>query len=1400
MRSIALLVDDKEIKRQLKHQLSETYLLMRGRSTAHIPKRSFDLAIVDRSALERLQPQLVERKLGTAPILLPILLIASTEDLGSPSIQSLKTSFDEVLLQPIDARELVIRLQGLFAARERSLLVERSYHALSLTSLAGVVILQGKRVAFANRALADMVGLSLEEFQKLSPQQVRRLVHPDDRRATFRKMLEVYRGHYQQFHTEFRYRRTDGASRWVEMLASRIEYHGSPALQATAIDITDRKRAVKELQKREAVLLQSQKRIQSLYDSMMEGLALHELVYDSEGSVCNYRILDVNPEFEKLLHLTRSEVIGRLATDVYDMEKAPFLDVYAKVARSGGTHQFEAYVEPMGKQFQISVFSPGENQFATTFTDITMRKQMEEALRHSETRYRLLAETTPDLIVMHDTGGKISYVNKACVDLLGYQQAELIGKETSAIIPSDHLEGVAERKQRRLSGEVETLEYEIELIGKNGENVPVDVRSTPIIQEGEVKGILVVARDITERKQSEEALMQSEELYRSLSETTPDIIILQDNVGRIVYINKAGLQFAGYRLDEVINKPVLSFVPESYHQAILEMRQKRMKGDSRPYQFDMELITKSGQRIPLDCRTTPIVKNDIMPHILIVARDITERRIADQALRRSQDLLNKSQAIAQVGSWELDLATNRLIWSDEVYRLFGVTPGEFDATYDSFIASVHPDDQEKVGQTFAQSLEEGGNPYEIEHRIIRRDTGEVRIVLEKCDHIKDKEGKVIRSIGMVQDITERKRAQQALINSERKFREVVAQATDGIMLADREGRIIEWNNRLAEITGMAKGDVIGQPIWQIQDAMAFEEEGSAQIQINREQAVRDLLQSPETKYYGMMFERKIKHINGTVRFVETALYPIRSGNNETMIVSVVRDITERKMAEQERNRLTEHIREQAAEMEQILETVPAGVVLLDAQGVIQQANPVAAEDLMMLAKARVGDRLTRLGNRPLVEILSPPPTGLWHEIGNRNKVYEVIARPMEEGSEDGYWVLVINDVTRDREIRKQLQQQGQLAAVGQLAAGIAHDFNNIIAIIGLYAELGLSAPDLDQKIADRFEMIEQQADRAAQLTQQIMDFSRSSVLQRQPMDLCEFFEEFGQLIQQTLPPAIEIEMFNEADRCSVNADPTRLQQALLNLVLNARDAMRSQGGGTIQLSMARLDLTESVQCITCGQITSGDWLRIQVKDTGSGIEPDVLTHIFEPFFTTKDVGQGTGLGLAQVYGIVKQHDGHINVESTLGEGTTFSIFLPISNLDPVVLESYEGMGRVFGRGEKILVVEDSPVLRSALIETLQLLNYQVVEAENGKEALERLDTYPDIDLVLSDLVMPVMSGQAMFREIQKREYSIPIIMLSGHPMESEMARLKLEGLAGWLLKPPTTDHLAHLVAAVLKGE
>jgi signal transduction histidine kinase/DNA-binding response OmpR family regulator len=556
------------------------------------------------------------------------------------------------------------------------------------------------------------------------------------------------------------------------------------------------------------------------------------------------------------------------------------------------------------------------------------------------------------------------------------------------------------------------------------------------------------------------------------------------------------------------------------------------------------------------------------------------------------------------------------------------------------------------------------------------------------------------------------------------------------------------------------------------------------------------------------------------------------------------EVEERKRAERERARLLVQVQEQAQRMQQIMDTVPEGVLLLDRNDQIVLTNPIAEENLSVLSEVQVGDVLTHLGNYPLTELLSPPSKELWHEITTDSpspQVFEVIARPVKETTETspvpGGWVLVIRDVTKERETERRIQQQERLAAVGQLAAGIAHDFNNIMASIVLYAQMTARMEELPDRVRQRMVTINQQAVHATKLIQQILDFSRRAIIERHPLDLAPFLREQIQLLRRTLPENIEIKMTHKPDEVDsmliVNADLTRMQQAIMNLALNARDAMPEGGELHIGLERIRIAAGEAAplpEMETAGTAI-GEWIQITVRDTGMGIPPDVLPHIFEPFFTTR-APLGSGLGLAQVHGIVRQHEGYIDVKTQLvaehgqPRGTTFTIYLPtlkthIPESLTIALDQAQTplpkktLALPKGQGETILVVEDDTKTRRVLAESLELINYQVIEAGNGREALTILEQLGDtpsassasdrgISLILSDMVMPGMGGIALLHALEERKARVQVVLLTGHPLKHELESLEEQQiaawLAGWMLKPPDLEQLAKVIDRALKKD
>jgi PAS domain S-box-containing protein len=503
---------------------------------------------------------------------------------------------------------------------------------------------------------------------------------------------------------------------------------------------------------------------------------------------------------------------------------------------------------------------------------------------------------------------------------------------------------------------------------------------------------------------------------------------------------------------------------------------------------------------------------------------------------------------------------------------------------------------------------------------------------------------------------------------------------------------------------------------------------------------------------------------------------------------------ERKRAEEEREQLLARVQQQARQVQQIIDTVPEGVLLLDAERRIMLANPAAEKDLSTLAGVAVGEPLTQLGDHPLDDLLASPLTaGLWHEVKSEGRTFEVIARPMQRRSEPENWVLVVRDVTQEREVEQRARHQERLAAVGQLAAGVAHDFNNIMSTIALYAQMMSRTEDLLPSNREHLATINDQAKQASDLIEQILDFSRRSVIERQPLDLSPILKEQVKLLERTLPEDIQVDLTYGPGVHIVKADPTRIQQALTNLAINARDAMPD--GGRLHVGLERVTRRPD-EAPPLPEMGAGDWVRVTVSDTGEGIPPDVLPHVFEPFFTTKDRGRGTGLGLAQVHGIVKQHGGHIDVESRVGRGTSFTIHLPALPVRPAEPLDQGLIDLDHGDGETLLVVEDDPVARQALALCLKDLNYRVVEAGDGEEALEIVE-HLDVTLVLSDVVMPRMGGVALLQALRDRGAAVPLILLTGHPLEEDIEGLRERGLSDWLVKPPDLPQLAEVVSRSL---
>ncbi len=473
------------------------------------------------------------------------------------------------------------------------------------------------------------------------------------------------------------------------------------------------------------------------------------------------------------------------------------------------------------------------------------------------------------------------------------------------------------------------------------------------------------------------------------------------------------------------------------------------------------------------------------------------------------------------------------------------------------------------------------------------------------------------------------------------------------------------------------------------------------------------------------------------------------------------------------------------------------------------------------AEQMIQDQLAGDGHSAPYELLTRSKDGapIWIEVNPR-----LIQRPNAPPEIQG----VARDITERKEMEEQLRRQERLAALGQLAAGVAHDFRNLLTTIILYAELSKRHAGLPQDLDQNMNVIIDESHRATDLVQQILDFSSNAMIEPRALDLKAFTRETLKVLRRAIPEDIELNMETEPGPQRVRADPGRLKQALTNLALNARDAMPD--GGELKVSLSRCTIDQDLanedraRRRPCGaSLPTGEWVSIAVSDTGMGMTEKVQERLFEPFFTTKEIGEGTGLGLAQVYGIVRQHDGYVDVDTAPGKGSTFRIHLPVCHEEPV-LKPRRRAEAPLGQGETILLVEDEPRLREAGKSVLESLGYQVLTAANGREAMavcglttghpshpgvpgtpgdkggpgSSTEASASIDLVITDLVMPEMSGRALATMLQRQAPHIRRIAITGYALDKhDKEALREVGFDSLVRKPFERSQLARAIRQAL---
>jgi PAS domain S-box-containing protein len=635
------------------------------------------------------------------------------------------------------------------------------------------------------------------------------------------------------------------------------------------------------------------------------------------------------------------------------------------------------------------------------------------------------------------------------------------------------------------------------------------------------------------------------------------------------------------------------------------------------------------------------------------------------------------------------------------------------------------------------------------------------------------------------DITPRKQAEETLRESETRFRMLAENLGEGIFITDLDDRILYMNSRMVELVGYTSEEMLGKPGYEF---LLPQEEWPAFLQRNKDR------ESGVSERYELHVKRK----DGTWIWLEVNAAPYRNAAGEIVgTLAANTDITERRRAE-------EVLRQSEKRYRLLFESNPHPMWVFDVETLRFLAVNRAAIQHYGYSREEFLASTIRDVHPPedrssLVESM-PPASQSLVEISCRHQTKDQIIIDVEITAHrlnfDGRpaRLVLAHDVTERKLLEGQIRQSQKMEAVGNLAGGIAHDFNNLLTAIIGYSELSLRQLDENGPLGHNIIEIKKAADRAASLTRQLLAFSRKQVLQPKVIDLNTVIADIDAMLQRIIGE--DIHLANRPDKAlkRVIADPGQITHIMLNLAVNARDAM--PGGGRLIIETHNVTLDETY-CREHPYAKPGKYARITVSDNGTGMDHETKAHVFEPFFTTKEVGKGTGLGLAMVYGIVKQHNGLIEIYSEVGEGTAFKIYFP--NVEHTTEEECVPVqANARGGIETILVGEDEELLRRLAQEVLEGLGYTVMLASNGKEAVALYtEHHESIDAVMLDVMMPHMGGREAYEQIRLLSKDVPVIFMTGYSAEMAQSKFTEDIAASLILKPYNVEELGLMLREVL---
>jgi PAS domain S-box-containing protein len=793
---------------------------------------------------------------------------------------------------------------------------------------------------------------------------------------------------------------------------------------------------------------------------------------------------------------------------------------------------------------------------------------------------------------------------------------------------------------------------------------------------------------------------------------------------------------------------------------------RMLRADAAPFWARMEAIAvQDADGAPL-CRA--------------VMSDTTERKRSEEALLESERKYRSLVQNVPAKIFMKDAQSTYLSCNENYARDLGISPDQIGGTTDY---DFYPTELARKYQTDDMRIMASGNIETLEERYIQ--DGQETWVNTLKTPIRDEQGNVVGLLGIFWDITKRRQAEQKLRVSETRYRRLFESAKDGILILDPvTGQIVDANPFIEDLLGYSPGELIGKALW---DIGSFKD-------IATPKDVFDKLQRNEYIRYDNLPLERIDGSHIAVEFTSN-VYLVEDNR---VIQCNVRDISERKRREDERARLVMAI-EHAAE----------AVVVTDTQGTIEYVNPAFEQITGYTREEAVGKnpRILNSGKQDrafyahLWDTIARGDvwSGRFTNMKKDGRLYEeesTISPVFDAGGAIVSYVAIKRDISERLALEHRLRRAQKMEAIGTLASGIAHDFNNVLAAIIGYGQMAASELAPDSQVRKDLEHILCAADRAEDLVHQILTFSRQVEEERRPVGLGLVVEEALKLLRPSLPATIEIRTRIEKDCGLVLADATQVHQVIVNLCTNAYHAMRKTGGiltVSVEPFQAEAPLIQSHP-----GLHEGPYVRLSVSDTGCGMAKETLERVFDPFFTTKAQGEGTGLGLATVHGIVSAHGGAVTVYSDMGKGTIFHVYFPRAEL--AAPEAPLSEEPVRGGHERILVLDDEEPLANLMARALRQLGYGVVAMTSSVDALAAFRAHPQLfDLVVTDQTMPQMTGEQLAVEVRRIRPDVPVILTTGLTGDTLQERLGDSGVSAVLMKPAHVLETARIVRQVLDG-